>query len=199
MPRDSNSIPEPATRSLTVADTRISPSSAAAAIRAPVLTAIPATLSPRSSHSPVWTPARISRPPRVAALMISCAHLIARAGPSNEAKKPSPAVSSSRPRNLAICRLDACWCFARRSRHARSPTAAARSVDRTMSVNSNVVSTLSGMSPRCGSARNRLSSGISSGTSHGDAISPRCTICALGSCCPSSCWPTSKARSPKLP
>ena len=36
--------------------------------------------------------------------MIACAQRIARAGPSNEAKKPSPAVSSSRPRKRASWR-----------------------------------------------------------------------------------------------
>ena len=34
---------------------------------------------------------------------IDVAHRTARAGPSNVAKKPSPAVSTSTPRNRAIC------------------------------------------------------------------------------------------------
>src|SRR5207244_2127072 len=62
VPRSSNSIPEPATRSLTVRETRTSPGAAFAATRAPVLIATPVGLSPTSSHSPVCNPLRSSIP-----------------------------------------------------------------------------------------------------------------------------------------
>src|SRR5881397_1395711 len=52
-PRSSNAIPEPATRSLTVLETSTSPGCACDATRAPVWTAMPATLPSTSSHSPV--------------------------------------------------------------------------------------------------------------------------------------------------
>jgi hypothetical protein len=51
-------------RSCTVFDTRTSPADAWAATRAPTWTASPASLSPWTSHSPVWTPARTCRPSR---------------------------------------------------------------------------------------------------------------------------------------
>ena len=73
--------------------------------------------------SPVCTPARTSSPSRPVASTIACAHRTARAGPSNDAKKPSPAVSISVPRNrvssartVVVVPLDS-------SRHARSPSA----------------------------------------------------------------------------
>ena len=53
-----DSMPEPATRSLTVPETRTSLGAAKAATRAPMWTAMPPTSSPISSTSPVWTPAR---------------------------------------------------------------------------------------------------------------------------------------------
>jgi hypothetical protein len=73
VPRSSNSIPEPATRSLTVEETSTSPAEADDAIRAPVATAIPATLLSWSSHSPVCTPARSSRPSSLTPPRIACA------------------------------------------------------------------------------------------------------------------------------
>jgi hypothetical protein len=57
-PLSANSIPPPATRSLTVEDTRTSPESAMWATRAPMCTASPASLRSSRSHSPVWIPAR---------------------------------------------------------------------------------------------------------------------------------------------
>src|SRR4029453_5095457 len=57
-PRSSNAMPEPATRSFTVPDTRTWSASASAATRAPMWTAMPPTWSPMSSISPVWIPAR---------------------------------------------------------------------------------------------------------------------------------------------
>ena len=58
-------------------------------------TAIPPTLLSIRSHSPVCSPARISSPSSRTASEIARAQRIARAGPSNVAKKPSPAVSIS--------------------------------------------------------------------------------------------------------
>ncbi len=88
----------PATRSFTVLETSTSLGPASAATRAPMFTAIPPTLRSIRSHSPVCRPARISMPSSRTPCVIACAHRIARAGPSNDAKKPSPAVSSSVPR-----------------------------------------------------------------------------------------------------
>ena len=52
---------EPATRSLTVLETSTSPGAASDAMRAPIETAMPATLPSLTSHSPVWRPARNAR------------------------------------------------------------------------------------------------------------------------------------------
>jgi len=51
-----------------------------------------------TSHSLVWTPARTSIPRRRTLSAIEHPARTARAGPSNDARKPSPAVSISRPR-----------------------------------------------------------------------------------------------------
>ena len=103
-PRSSKVIPEPATRSFTVCETRTSPAAANAETRAPIETAIPATLPSSTSHSPACRPRRTSRPSARTASRIASAQRIARGGPSNRAKNPSPAVSSSTPRNRASCR-----------------------------------------------------------------------------------------------
>ena len=84
--------PEPATRSLTVLETSTSPGSASFATRAPMCTAIPPTFLFITSHSPVWSPARTSSPSSPTLSAIADAQRIARAGPSNDVKKPSPAV-----------------------------------------------------------------------------------------------------------
>src|SRR5437879_2596435 len=60
-------MPEPATRSLTVPDTRTSWGRAAAATRAPVGTAMPLIFDPATSHSPACSPGRSSKPSRGAA------------------------------------------------------------------------------------------------------------------------------------
>ena len=101
-------------------ETRTSPGPAAAATRAPMLTAMPVTFPSCSSHSPVWTPARtpLGFP---SASTTDRAQEIARAGPSKVAKKPSPAVSSSWPRKRASSRRTRTWWSCRRSRQARSP------------------------------------------------------------------------------
>ena len=91
----------------TVLDTSTSEAPAVEPTRAPMCTAIPATSSPRSSHSPVCRPARISSPSWRTPSRIAQAALIPRAGPSKLAKKPSPAVSTSKPR---------CWSSTFRTR-----------------------------------------------------------------------------------
>src|SRR5207344_2418270 len=65
-PRSSNSIPEPATRSVTVDVTSTSPGAAFAATRAPTWTEMPPRPCSSSSTSPEWTPARTSSPSRPA-------------------------------------------------------------------------------------------------------------------------------------
>ena len=61
-PRSSNARAEPTTRSFTVEETRISPAEASAAIREPIVTAMPEISLPCGSISPVCSPARISTP-----------------------------------------------------------------------------------------------------------------------------------------
>ena len=88
-------------------------------------TAIPASLPPCSSHSPVCTPARMSSPiPRTDSTAAS-AQRIARAGPSKLARKPSPAVSISLPRKRSSWRRTAAWCASSSSRQRRSPSSVA--------------------------------------------------------------------------
>ncbi len=70
----------------------------AAMIREAMATAMPVTLAPICSTSPTWTPARISMPELAhPAAHASSTHSTAAAGASKMAKKPSPAVSISRP------------------------------------------------------------------------------------------------------
>src|SRR5262249_850874 len=59
MPRPSNWIPEPATRSFTVLDTNTSPACASFATQTPTSAAIPETLPSTISTSPVCSPARV--------------------------------------------------------------------------------------------------------------------------------------------
>jgi hypothetical protein len=66
-------------------------------MRAPMWTAIPRTASPSNSTSPVWTPARISNPNSRTRSTIAVAHRSASLGLAKVARKPSPAVSISRP------------------------------------------------------------------------------------------------------
>jgi len=60
-------------------------------------TAIPPMSSPRTSQSPVCNPARTSMPSACTTSRIDMAQRIARCGPSNIARKPSPEVFTSRP------------------------------------------------------------------------------------------------------
>jgi hypothetical protein len=79
-------------------ETGISDAPASEVTGAPIETASPPTFPSIARHSPVWSPARSSIPSPATVSPIARAQRIARTGPSNAAKKPSPAVSSSRPR-----------------------------------------------------------------------------------------------------
>jgi len=86
-----------------VLDTSTSFGPASALTRAPMCTPIPPMSSPRTSHSPVCNPARTWMPSACTASRIAIAQRIARCGPSNIARKPSPEVFTSRPRKRASC------------------------------------------------------------------------------------------------
>src|SRR5262249_10594886 len=94
VPRSSNRRPDPATRSLTVLDTNTSSSAARARMRLQyglryhrAFHRSPHTHQREHPREREYRASTIARPQRTA-----------RAGPSNDAKKPSPAVSISRPR-----------------------------------------------------------------------------------------------------
>ncbi len=137
-PRSAKVSSDPTMRSRTVWETSTSDGAASAATRAPMFTASPPILSPTRSTSPVCSPARTSIPSGRTASVIAMAQRTARAGPSNEAKKPSPAVSISTPRYRASSLRTVAWCRNTTSRQRRSPCSAARRVDSTMSVKSTV-------------------------------------------------------------
>ena len=65
---------------------------------APMFRAMPPSLPSIVSHSPVCSPARISIPRGGTSWTMVSAQRMARAGPSNEAKNPAPAVPISTPR-----------------------------------------------------------------------------------------------------
>src|SRR5262245_13883079 len=101
MPRSSNAMPEPTTRSFTVLETSTSPGFAVPATRLPICTAIPSTLLSSTWHSPLCSPALTSIPSERTSRQMLTAQRIARPGPSNVARKPSPAIFTSWPRNRA--------------------------------------------------------------------------------------------------
>src|SRR5262249_50569505 len=72
------------------------------------------------------------------------AQRIARPGPSNVARKPSPAVFTSRPRNRASCLRTMAWCCSSSWHQSRSPNSPARFVEPTMSVKRTVAKMRSG-------------------------------------------------------
>ncbi len=74
LPRSSNVVPDPATRSTTVRDTRTSPGCAVSQTRHASWTAMPASSVPRRSTSPVWIPTGTSRPIWRAASRIAVPH-----------------------------------------------------------------------------------------------------------------------------
>ena len=84
--------------------------------------------SPRISHSPVCSPARTSMPNACTASRIAIAQRIARCGPSNIARKPSPDVFTSRPRKRASCDRTTASCASSNACQSRSPISAARRV-----------------------------------------------------------------------
>ena len=165
-------MPEPATRSRTVLETSTSPGPACETIRAPMLTAMPPGFCPRSSHSPVCNPARISSPRSATASRTAIAQRIARAGPSKVAKNPSPAVSISRPEKWSSSLRTTAWCCSRNSAQRWSPSASARSVEPTMSVKRTVASTVSGSCAPEIFWMNPSSSSAAPGASHSELSSP---------------------------
>src|SRR4051794_40268294 len=153
-PRSANRRPEPTTRSLTVLEVRTSPGPASDITRAAMCTAMPPMSEALSSHSPVWRPARISRPAIRTDSAMSLAQRTPRAGPSNVARKPSPVCLTSRPPKRESWRRTSSSWRASRSRQRLSPSSAARSVEPTMSVNSTVDSTRSAGRGRRSPVRN---------------------------------------------
>jgi len=85
-----------------VLETSTSPSLASAATQAPIWTAIPASRSPATSHSPVWTPARISSPSSRTAAIAAPPQRIARAGPSKLARNISGSVDLTAAETLEL-------------------------------------------------------------------------------------------------
>ena len=85
-------------RSLTVRDTRTSPSAAASMTRDAMWTARPLRSDPRSSTSPVWTPARVRTPRAPTCSLVASAHETARPGLSKRASIPSPVCFTTTPR-----------------------------------------------------------------------------------------------------
>src|SRR5438105_3826158 len=73
------------------------------AVLAPMCNVVHPTLPSTSPLSPVCSPARTSCPCSLPATVCADARRIAVAGSSKLAKKPSPALSSSRPRKRARC------------------------------------------------------------------------------------------------
>ena len=142
-PRSSKTRPGPAERSRTVRLVSTSPAPAIAPIRAPTCTAIPLHSSPRFSHSPMCTPARIGMPWVASAGTRSRPQRAAFVGPSNNAKTPSPVCLARRPPYLAsTVSTSRSWSSSCR-RQWSSPRAASSSVEPTMSVNRTVLSTRS--------------------------------------------------------
>jgi hypothetical protein len=82
-----------------VLETSTSPGAASAATRAPVWTAIPATLPSTSSHSPVCRPARTSMPSARTLSTIAHAQRMARAGPASIQFVPGHRLPPSRNLN----------------------------------------------------------------------------------------------------
>ena len=94
------------------------------------------------SISPVWTPARDTRPIVASAVRIASAQRTARAGPSNVASTPSPVLFTLVPSwRESSARITASW-DSRSARHARSPRSVAIDVDATRSVTRTVFTTL---------------------------------------------------------
>ncbi len=144
-PRSTNSSRDPITRSRSVLDTSTSFGPQGAHPRADARRS--ADVVPRTSHSPGAT----RRAPRGQRLhRVADRHRAAdrRAGPSNIARKPSPEVLTSRPRNRASCDRTTASCASSNACQSRSPIFAAVCVESTMSVNSTMASTRSSATSR---------------------------------------------------
>ena len=88
-------------------ETSTSPGPAWPATRAPMWTAMPGELVAGDlALAGVQAGADLEPEPRDGVRSSACAQRIARAGPSKVARKPSPAVSTSRPRKRASCAPD---------------------------------------------------------------------------------------------
>jgi hypothetical protein len=141
--RRANVTREPATRSVTMRETSVSPGPASLMMRAAALTAMPAMSSPRASTSPVCRPDRSESPRRAAAADKATAHFMARPGPSKLARIPSPVVLIRRPRCCPTSRCASLSCSSSSCRQALSPRVDSRLVESTMSVNRTVARTRS--------------------------------------------------------
>src|SRR6266511_4162987 len=84
-------------------------------------TAMPLTSTPLFSTSPVWIPLRTSRPIRRSSRRRAADARIARRGPSNVARTPSPIVLTIRPPNVEVTRCAASSWRLSSSRHSSSP------------------------------------------------------------------------------
>ena len=177
-PRSTKPNSEPRTTSRTVLLTSTSPASACAQTRAPICTAMPPSFAPVVSTSPMWMPDRTSSPLARTSSVSRHAHVIASAGCSNTAKKPSPASSISRPRVLWSASRTMARYAASSARHWRSPMVAANSVEDTISVNSTVarrrpdllaLDRMAGI--LCSRVRNRVLTGIRTATCCGAQVS----------------------------
>ena len=171
-PRSSNWRPEPATRSLVVALTRISPGTRdrhdpRADMNGDATRLLAGTAArPRPYGRPPGPRARAER----ATPRSPSPQRIARAGPSNRAKNPSPAVSTSSPEKRANSRRTASSCSWSRSDQEASPSSPALAVEPTRSVKSTVARTRSdlerGARPS-GTPRPRREVGPCRSTGHG--------------------------------
>src|SRR3990172_2980308 len=97
-PRSSNISPASRAKVAVVAETNPSPGPANPSMREASWTATPRRSFSTSSTSPVCTAARMARWKSVAAERRAVAQRMARAGPSNTARTPSPGIFISRPR-----------------------------------------------------------------------------------------------------
>ena len=83
---------------------------------------MPSTSNSVRSTSPVCKPARTLMPRGAVASVIALAQWIARAGPSNKIRNPSPNDLTSLPRKRATSLRTVASCASSSSRHALSPT-----------------------------------------------------------------------------
>ena len=157
---------------------------------------MPCTAEASSSTSPACRPARTSRPCERSVTMISEAQVTPRAGPSKVARKPSPALSISRPRWPAIAlRTRSRWPSSSIDQ-ARSPSAAARSVEPTMSVKRTVANARVGSGGVRTPTRNSSVSASNAPElpSHGCASLPGSSTSRAPAMCSARYLPSRRAR-----